>query len=290
MTGTCRAHIVLAALAVVVLLTAVTGAQTAPAAPETSTAPAPKLKQPAEFTSLAAKAAKVKSLHARGVVTIKGLDAVDPKKEKDGAKGDPKVRQAGFQVWLRGKLSQLKADAPIREQRVTDGKYAYVYRSALRNVPATAERRSLARGNLYQSASFAGILLDAVNGYQDLASSSKFVPLPDSPELDKEYGKLKWFRLEPATSSVHPVLRGDRRVVIGINPTDGIARVLIGTRISRRKTVTEIVFFEKVRIGPVRDEDLKLTSDAAKASWRDIDFEKPRPIDAPMGVIVRPKS
>ena len=252
------------------------GAATRPVT--TATRPAPRIKQPPGFLALAARARKLKAAHVKGSVIIEG----------DLPRDEPTER-IGFEVWVKGPKARLKLSPPISEQRVTDGKFAYILRRARRDTLIGVRRRMTA-ANMYNSLAVAAIIRDAMSGYANLAGGVKFVPVPAEGNHARRFGKLKWFRLDPAGKPVHPVLTfaGTRTVTVGFSPADGLARVMIGKLKKEGKLIVEIIHYQTIKPGAVREDDLKFPAEAAGAAWSDADKDNER-ILPPIAVIAKPK-
>ena len=251
------------------------GAATKPVA----TRAAPRIKQPPALLALAAKARKLKAAHVTGSVTNEG----------DLPAGEP-PEKVTFNVWVEGAKARLSVDPPVGEQRVTDGKFAYILRRAGKG-RAIGLRRRMTAANTYNSLAVAAIVRDAMSGYADLTNGVKFVPVPPEADHARRFGKLEWFRLDAAGKPVHPVLTSadSRTVTMGLSPADGLARVMIGRLKKRGKLIVEIIHYHTVKPGPVKADDLKFTPEAADAAWSDADKDGKR-IFPPTAVIAEPKS
>ena len=250
------------------------GAATKPVA----TRAAPRIKQPPAFLVLAAKARKLKAAHVTGSITIEG----------DLPAGEP-PEKVTFNVWVQGAKARLSVKAPVGEQRVTDGRFAYILPRSGMGRPIGVRRRMTA-ANTYNSLSVAAIVRDAMSGYANLADGVKFVPVPPEAGHARRFGNLKWFRLDAARKPVHPVLASaDSRIVtMGLSPADGLARVMIGRLRKGGKVIFEVIHYQTIKPGPVEGDDLKFTPGAAEAAWSDADKDGDR-ILPPMGLIARSK-
>ena len=250
------------------------GAATGPA----TTRAAPRIKQPPAFLALAAKARELKAAHVTGSVTIEG----------DLPAGEP-PEKVTFNVWVQGEKARLSVNAPVGEQRVTDGRFAYILPRPHMGRPIGVRRRMTA-ANMYSSLSVAAVVRDAMSGYANLADGVKFVPVPPEAGHARRFGKLKWFRLDAARKPVHPVLASaDSRIVtMGLSPADGLARVMLGRLRKSGKLIFEVIHYQTVKPGPVEGDDLKFTPGAAGAAWSDADKDGDR-ILPPMGLIAKPK-
>lgn len=283
MNGTRRHAAVVGAMAIWALLVTAGLSQPKPSPGGAATKPvatraAPRIKQPPELLALAAKARKLKAAHVTGSVTIEGdLPA--------GQTGE----KVTFNVWVEGAKARLSVNPPVGEQRVTDGKFAYIFRRAGK-ARAIGVRRRMTAANTYNSLAVAAIVRDAMSGYADLANGVKFVPVPPEPDHARRFGKLKWFRLDAVGKPVHPVLASadSRTVTMGLSPADGLARVMIGRLRKGGKLIFEVIHYQTVKPGPVKADDLKFTPEAADAAWSDADKDGNR-ILPPTVVIAEPK-
>ena len=279
MAGIRRIGATVAAMAMAALLVGVASSQTGPPTTGPSTKPNTKIRQPAEFLALAAKAAKSQAIYVRGVGILEGeLTEETPKEAR---------QEAGFEVWVKDQKAHIRPDPPILDERVSDGKWVYVYHRDPEG-QASGSRKRLTQKNLYSTLSFAGIILDATQGYANLAAGAQLVPTKAESGLAEKFPKLTWFRITQARGEPHAILSQCDSVTLGFSSVDGIVRVAVGRQRKGELPVTKTVVFRTIRLGKVEDKDLKLPPKAALAKWTDGDREDKRRIAVPKAVIAKP--
>ncbi len=253
-------YAILAALAAAVLVGGSAVSQTSPPAeePATTTRPAPKIEQPASFLALAEKARKLGGVYVRGAAIAEA--------QKDDA--PPELRRIGFEMWAQPPSAKLQVAAPVEEVRVTDGQFVYAFWSPPGEQPR-GRRRQLTPANYYHALETAAVLCDAANGYQNLAAGVKFLPIHHESKYAKGLPKLEWFRAQAATEPPHHLVAQTKEVTVGIDPKDGLMRVLVA-RIERDKKETTVAcVLEEIRRETIDAAIFRLPAAAARAQWTD---------------------
>ena len=285
------AVVAVAVAAVVALQVAPAGSQsTRPADEPRTTGPAEQIVQPAEFIKLAAKARKLEAVYAKGAGYVETLEKLEKPLPADMMKVD-------FEVWVVPPLAKT-ALATSQEVRVSDGEYVY----ALTSRPEAllqGRRRKITPGNFYHVLDMAAVYCDAAGGYQNLTRAVKFVPIAAPAKFAKRFPDLRWFQLQAATELVHHLVEGTQWVKMGLDPDDGLARVIVGAKLKqteeaegqpgRALQVEVSVVFDQIRQGGVKQVDLKLPAAGAKATWIDTDTSKPIPPPSHLIAAEQPK-
>ncbi len=122
----------------------------------------------------------------------------------------------------------------------------------------------------------------------------RFLPTAGDERFKDQFPGLKWFELQAATKPKHPVMVGAKSVKIGIDPADGLARVLVGTQVfespdkANTRDITTTVRCDSVSLDDVRDSDLLLPAEAAEAKWvKVLPDNKTEPVPAPKEFIAK---
>lgn len=267
-------------LAVGAGLLSLAGGQTVPASDPAASQPGAATKpveQPAEFTALAKKAARLPGLNLKGATGML-------KDEKEVAAADVARDGVEFEIWATPKTSRITVLLP-KEQAVavSDGEFAYSI--AERAGQMVGYRRRITAANYYHAMPLASAAMDALNGYANLAASVRFVP--DNP--DRRFaglGNLKWFRLDPVTTPRHHLLMGVRSVRVALSPVDGVIRVMLAEmEVLDKPSRDSVVLMETVKVAPIAPGELLLPARAAELKWKDMDAAQAIP--PPENVIER---
>ena len=225
--------------------------------------------QPQAFVELAAKAAKIRGVHAVG-----RWELARPPLEGGKARKDV----FAFEVWAAPPRMRASVDSPSRQTRVSDGQFVYTYAREPRR-PVEARRRALSEANVYHAAGLGGPVLDAARGYASLVRSVRLCPMPEPAGFAKAFPKLKWFRIEGVTMPRHHLVAGTAKVIVGISPADGLMRVMIAQLPEPEKPpTTSSVFFDKVTVREVKAEEMMLPNEAGTAQWMDTDRKQAIPV------------
>jgi len=255
-----------------------------PAAPPTTgpvvlpaSRPVVGVAQPKQFRTLAARARTLTNVHAKGVATV---DETAPRRLPE------ELRKVAFEVWVVPPRAKFAVDIGGGEFGVSDGKA--VHRLRLRpEGKGTGRRLRLTRGNLYNVLQMAAVYRDAADGYANLAGAVTFRPIEAPAEFAEEHSRLKWFALQAAADPPHHLIANAKRVRVGIDPGDGLFRVMSAEMTKKdgrtEGTVTVTVVFGSVIHGKVKAGDLKLPAAAADADW--IDGDSRKTISPPRAII-----
>jgi hypothetical protein len=236
-------------------------AATATTATAPTTAPETVVQVP-EFLALAALARQAKHFAIQGTTTVAGGDEAAPVK-------------GSFEVWAKPPVMKLvvkHSSGDRTEWRVSDGKSVYCYVKGPGSQQVWA--RDLTPENFYPALELQAIFQDATGGYASLTPTVRFVPVTVEGKLKEQYGKLKWFELQCATKPRHPLLLGTKLVRAGIDPSDGLVRVLIGTQVwesdkekDKTREVTVTLTCDQLKHEDVQAAELLLPADAADIAW-----------------------
>ena len=239
-----------------------------PTAKPAATRPAAKIVQPREFLDLAAKARKLKSVWAQGTGRVKTTPPRDLPADQ---------KQVNFTVWAVPPAAKVVLAIGDGETRVSDGTFAYVLRKRP-GAKAMGRRRRITPANLYHALDRAAVFCDAAAGYANLAAAVRFIADRPPARFATQFPKLRWFKLAAETNTPHHLLAGAEWVRVGIDPADGLMRVLVASMTKGtgdEKVHVEVsVVYAKVVCGKAAAGDLKLPPDAAKAEWIDADTGK----------------
>ena len=242
-----------------------------------STRPVFRVKQSAEFLALAARARTMKNVHARGQGAV---ETIMPDKLPED------LQKVDFQIWITPPAAKVDIKLNAGEIGISDGKHFYKLKLRPEGKPI-GRRRRISADNYYRTLDMASVYCDAATGYSNLAAKVRFNSVPAPARFAKEYGTLKWFALEPVTKPVHHLLSAAKAAYMAIEPSDGLARVMVCELAMKTKEgeeiVTVVVRFKDVVHGKVRRDDLKLPPIATDALWFDADTGTP--IDAPKRLI-----
>ncbi len=270
-----------AAAATAALLAAPGGSQTPPPIGKTRT----RTSQPAGFLKLAEKARRLKAVHAKGAGYVESADPLERPLP-------PEKKKVDFEVWVVPPAAKTSLATATGEVRVSDGHSAY---TLIRKpgAPPRGRRRRITPQNFYDALDMAAVYCDAASGYANLARSVRFTPTAALPRHAKKFPALRWFQLQAVTSPPHHLVAGTEWVKMGLDPADGLVRVIAGVKVKedrqakgekKPKVRVEIsVVFEELVHGRVKKNDLKLPPAAAEAEWTDADTG--RPIPAPVRLI-----
>jgi len=270
-------HAIVAAVILPALLAGAAKAQTTAPATLPTTAPAPRIAQPAELLALAAKARKIKGVYVKGSMIVET--------QKDG-QPPAKPNRLEFEIWVSPPHAMVKMPAPVHETRLTDGKFVYTLREAPGQTPQGRQRR-LTAANYYHALEVAAVVCDAANGYKNLADAVRFTPIEHASKYAKKDVRLRWFRLDAVARPPHHLIRDVAEAKVGLHPADGLARIVTGEFQNEGGKTTVNMVFEVVKHGPIKPEQFRLPHQAAAAKWQDADLKEP--VAPPLKKIEPPK-
>lgn len=204
---------------------------------------------------MARKASELQGLYAKGRLRVSELDG----------------ETMHFEIWTTRAAAKVVAHVGDECHMMEyDGSFVYSFRCRKDRPKRGLAGQKRAPGLTYvHHLPYVGMYHDALRGYAALARSYRFEPREPLPEYAKKLPGLKWFRLVPVRKGEEQPLLGHELLTMGISPTDGLVRLLLGGRLGAERVSSQdlLVTVSRIESRAILPDELVLPAGVTKEGF-----------------------